>query len=73
MKTITLTLAITLLLLSSFIQQPEPWTKQQIMPTKELAEKIQNNAKDLPLFLMLVRWKTLKLLLKPAIPTKMRA
>lgn len=48
MKTITLTLAITLLLLSSFIQQPEPWTKQQIMPTKELAEKIQNNAKDLP-------------------------
>jgi hypothetical protein len=49
MKTITLTLATAFFLLSSFVQQQEPWKKEQIMPTKELAEKIQkNNPKDLP-------------------------
>lgn len=48
MKTIILTSAIALLFLSSFVQQQEPWKKEQVMPTKELAEKIQSNAKDLP-------------------------
>jgi len=48
MKTIILTSAIALLFLSSFVQQQEPWKKEQVMPTKELAEKIQRNTKDLP-------------------------
>jgi len=48
MKTITLSLIAVFFTLSSFIQQQDPWKKEQVMSTKELATKIQNNAKDLP-------------------------
>lgn len=48
MKTIFTLLLITSGLLSSFAQAPV-WKKEQLMPTKELADKITTNAKDKPL------------------------
>jgi hypothetical protein len=48
MKTIMLSAVAVFFTLSSFVQQPDPWKKEQVMPTKELAEKIQSNSKDLP-------------------------
>lgn len=48
MKTIFTLLIITSGLLSSFAQAPV-WKKEQLMPTKELADKITANAKDKPL------------------------
>ncbi|MBK6523351.1 MAG: rhodanese-like domain-containing protein [Sphingobacteriaceae bacterium] len=42
----------TLISLSFFAQEPtNPWKKEQILPTKDLADKIKTNAKDLPLIL----------------------
>lgn len=51
MKTIFIPLAALVFALSSFVQQQDPWKKEQIMSTKELAEKIQNHAKDLPVII----------------------
>ena len=48
MKTIFTLLLITSGLLSSYAQAPI-WKKEQLMPTKELADKITANAKDKPL------------------------
>ncbi len=48
MKTIFTLLLITSGLLSSYAQAPI-WKKEQLMPTKELADKITTNAKDKPL------------------------
>ncbi len=47
MKTLLLSL-FTLLFVSAFSQAPI-WTKEQLMPTKDLAEKIKTNAKDKPI------------------------
>jgi hypothetical protein len=48
MKTIFTLILITLGLASSYAQAPV-WKKEQLMPTKELADKITTNAKDKPL------------------------
>ena len=48
MKTICTLLLITSGLLSTYAQAPV-WKKEQLMPTKELADKITANAKDKPL------------------------
>lgn len=48
MKTIFTLLLITSGLVSSYAQAPV-WKKEQLMPTKELADKITTNAKDKPL------------------------
>lgn len=48
MKTIFTLLLITSGLLSTYAQAPV-WKKEQLMPTKELADKITANAKDKPL------------------------
>lgn len=48
MKTIFTFLLITSGLLSSYAQAPV-WKKEQLMPTKDLADKINTNAKDKPL------------------------
>jgi thiosulfate/3-mercaptopyruvate sulfurtransferase len=48
MKTIFTLLLITSGLFSSYAQAPV-WKKEQLMPTKELADKINTNAKDKPL------------------------
>ncbi len=47
MKTLLLSF-FTLLFVSAFSQAPL-WTKEQLMPTKDLAEKIKTNAKDKPI------------------------
>ncbi len=41
---------LTFISLSAF-SQDQPWKKEQILPTKDLADKIKTNAKDLPLIL----------------------
>ncbi|MES2764072.1 MAG: rhodanese-like domain-containing protein [Bacteroidota bacterium] len=48
MKTIFTLLMIGSGLMSSYAQAPT-WKKEQLMPTKELADKITSNAKDKPL------------------------
>lgn len=48
MKTIFTLILITSGLLSTYAQAPV-WKKEQLMPTKELADKITANAKDKPL------------------------
>ena len=48
MKTIFTLLLITSGLVSSYAQAPV-WKKEQLMPTKDLADKITTNAKDKPL------------------------
>jgi thiosulfate/3-mercaptopyruvate sulfurtransferase len=48
MKTIFTLILITSGLVSSYAQAPV-WKKEQLMPTKELADKITTNAKDKPL------------------------
>lgn len=50
MKTFILSLIAVSGLLLSFKQTPT-WTKEQIMPAKELADKINSNAKDKPMIL----------------------
>jgi hypothetical protein len=50
MKNLIAFLIITTSSLTCFSQTPL-WTKEQLMPTKELAEKIKTNAKDKPLIL----------------------
>ena len=42
---------MTLFFLSNLQAQQELWKKNQIMPTKELADKIKNKATDLPVIL----------------------
>lgn len=51
MKTIVISAIAVFFALSSFVQQEDPWKKEQIIPTKELAEKIQNHSKDLPIII----------------------
>lgn len=48
MKTIFTLLIITSGIFSTYAQAPV-WKKEQLMPTKELADKINTNAKDKPL------------------------
>jgi len=43
---------LTFISLTAFAQEPaNTWKKEQILPTKDLADKIKANAKDLPLVL----------------------
>jgi len=49
MKHIFTLLFISLSLLS--FSQPATWSKEQLMPTKDLAEKIKTNSKDKPVIL----------------------
>ncbi|PBQ34616.1 hypothetical protein CNR22_23505 [Sphingobacteriaceae bacterium] len=44
-----LIIALTLSGLFSAYSQTPVWTKEQLMPTKDLAEKIKTNAKDKPI------------------------
>jgi len=41
---------LTFISLSTFAQD-QPWKTEQILPTKDLADKLKANAKDLPLIL----------------------
>jgi len=64
MKTIIISLITTLITLSSFIQQPDPWKKEQIMSTKDLAAKIQSNSKDLPVIINVGPMENIKTAIK---------
>ena len=65
MKTTVISLiTAAVLTLTSFIQQQDPWKKEQIISTKDLAAKIQNNSKDLPVIINVGPMENIKTAIK---------
>lgn len=55
---------LTALFFSAAIQAQPQWKKEQIMPTKDLADKINTNGKDLPLVINVGTMENIKTAVK---------